>query len=443
MSAAILILAANTAFQDFPRLSSILAKDRYLPRQFMNRGDRLVFSNGVLILALASGFLIFVFDAELTRLIQLYLIGAFTSFTLSQTGMVFRGKNLKEPGWKRRVALSGFGAVVTGTVLIVIAGTKFSGGAWIVLVTVPTLMMVMRSINKHYLEVEEQLAHPDRRPVDRRPGNQHMVIYVPKVDAAAARAVGYARSMRPASISAVTLDPTLLGSWRAMAPDVPIATIPDVGTNTKSLKEHLKGRRAELGEHDFLTLIVPEILKSRSLWEILLHPRLHRLKASLLFQEGIQVLDIPLLREHIDPARDETHEPARNYTIVLVSNVSNATLQAIEYAETLQSVDLRAVSFGLDEEATEELGNAWLEAQIQHPLEIEASPFRDIGQSLVGYISQFKADSVERMVTVVLPEFVVARKRHQILHNQTALLVKRRLLFERGVAVASVPYHLN
>jgi amino acid transporter len=443
MSASILILAANTAFQDFPRLASILAKDKYLPRQFMNRGDRLVFSNGVLILAGVAAFLIFIFDAELTRLIQLYLIGAFTSFTLSQTGMFARGRRLKEPGWQRRIALSGFGAIVTGTVLFVIAGTKFSGGAWIVIVTVPTLMFMMRSINRHYVDVEAQLAHPERRPVDRRPGNQHMVIYVSKVDSAAARAVGYARSMRAASINAVTLDSANHGPWLAMAPDIPISSIEDVGTNTKSLQRHLKQVRGSLRPDDFLTLIVPEVLKTMSLWEIILRPRLHRLKGSFLFQEGIQVMDVPVLVEHIVPERDETHEPARNYTLVLVSGVNNATLQAIEYAETLQSVDLRAVSFGLDEEASEELGDDWLAAQVPHPLEIEASPFRDISSSLVRYIRQFRADGFDRLVTVVLPEFVVSKKRHQILHNQTALLVKRRLLFERGVVVVSVPYHLE
>jgi amino acid transporter len=443
MSAAILILAANTAYQDFPRLASILARDRYLPRQFMNRGDRLVFSNGVVILAVLAALLIYAFDAELTRLIQLYLVGVFISFTLSQTGMVVRSRRLKPPGWKRTVAISGFGGVVTAIVLVVIGASKFSHGAWIVMAAIPVLIFMMRSIYKHYTDVAEQLAHPERRPVDRRPGNQHMVIYVPDVNAASARAVGYARAMRARSISAVTLDTANVGAWRAMAPDIPIATIEDVGTNTKSLKRHLGRMRSELGADDFLTLMVPEVLKSMSLWEIILRPRLHRLKGSLLFQEGVQVMDVPVLVEHIDPTRDETHEPARNYTLVLVSGVNNATLQAVEYAETLQSTDLRAVSFGLDEEASEALGDAWLDAQVPHPLEIEASPFRDISTSLVQYLRQFRADGFERQVTVVLPEFVVSKKRHQILHNQTALLVKRRLLFEKGVVVVSVPYHLE
>jgi hypothetical protein len=154
-------------------------------------------------------------------------------------------------------------------------------------------------------------------------------------------------------------------------------------------------------------------------------------------------MDVPIVRADIDPANDETKELARNYVIVLASGLHNATLQAIEYAETLSPTDLRAVSFGLDPEETEKLGNAWMKMSVQVPLEMHESPYRDIGHSLAQYIRQFKADGANRVVTVVIPEFVVPRLRHQLLHGQTALLVKRHLLFEQGVVVASVPYHLD
>ncbi|MDQ3915709.1 MAG: APC family permease [Actinomycetota bacterium] len=444
-SAAILILAANTAYQDFPRLASILAADRYLPRQFMNRGDRLVFSNGVIILAVVSSTLIYIFDANLTRLIQLYLTGVFISFTLSQTGMVVRGRKLREPGWRKRAALSGFGAFVTGTVLIVIASTKFKGGAWLILIAIPTLMFAMRSVHKHYTDVEEELAHPARRPPDRRPAHQHMVIFVTTMDAAVERALGYARAMRPAHISAVTFDTADFRLWKRLAPDIPIELAPQETRRHKAIQAFLRRKRAELqlDQDDFLTLIIPEILESTSMFEIVRHPTLHRLKGSLLTEPGVQVLDVPVVRRDIDPHLDQSHEPGRNYTIVLVSGVHNATLQAFEYAETLQSIDVRAVSFGLDEVQTDRLVEQWATIGIPHPLEIEASPFRDIGTSLVHYLRQFRADGLERTVTVVLPEFVVNKTRHQILHNQTALIVKRRLLFERGTVVVSVPYHLE
>lgn len=443
MSAAILILAANTAYQDFPRLSSILAADQFMPRQFMNRGDRLVFSNGIVILAIAASALVWYFDSDLNRLIQLYLVGVFVSFTLSQTGMVVRSLKLRPPDWRKIVAISGFGGTVTGIVLLVVIYTKFVRGAWIVLVMIPILMYLMRSVHRHYESLARQLGRPDRKPVDLRPGNQHVVILAARVDAAAARAVGYARAIRAADVTAVTFDRANLSPWKRLGPDIPMQYLETHRSRTQTLKEFVRAKRRELTPDDFLTLVVPEILETRSFFEIILHPRLHRLKAAMLTEPGVQILDIPVLQEDIDPEMDDAQEPARNYVCVLVSSVHNATLHAIEYAETLQATDIRAVSFGLDPEATEKLGNDWLNARIPHPLEIEDSPYRDIGRSLTNYIKQFEADGLHRVVTVVLPEFVVEKRRHQILHGQTGLIVKRHLLFQKGVVVASVPYHVQ
>lgn len=443
MSAAILILAANTAYQDFPRLASILAKDRYMPSQFRNRGDRLVFSNGVIILAVLAGMLIWAFDANLTKLIQLYLVGVFISFTLSQSGMVVRTRKLKEEGWRRRSALSAFGATVTGVVLVVIAGTKFTHGAWIVIAAIPVVMYTMYSINKHYLHVKDQLTTEDRRPVDRRPGDHHIVIYVTSLDAAVARAVGYSRSIRPSSITAITTDPRHYATWKRLAPDISLVGLEGRGSARKLVSDYLRGRRTELPQDDFLSLVVPEIHETNKLLlELLRRPARQLLKASLLRQPGVQLLNVPIVRSEIDVAFDEAQEPARNFVLVLVAGVHNATLQAIEYAETLRPTDLRAVSFGLDVEAGGDLAQEWLDAMIPHPLEIEASPFRDIGRSLANYIERFEATGTNRVVTIVLPEFVVTKNRHQVLHNQTALVVKRKMLFHKGVVVASVPYHL-
>lgn len=440
MSAAILVLAANTAYQDFPRLSSILARDRYMPGQFLNRGDRLVFSNGIIILATLAAILVWFFDANLTRLIQLYLVGVFISFTLSQSGMVVRSRRLKPPGWKRTSMISGFGALVTGVVLCVIVATKFFGGAWIVIVALPLIMFTMHSVNKHYTELRQKLAMPERRPVRRRAGDHHVLIYVPAVNAAAARALGYARSMRPSSLRAVTLDDSHHAAWNRLAPDVPLTTLRGGGSERERVKRAVAIVRAEIPEHDFLTVMIPEVLKRKGLWEIVRRSRLHRLKASLLYERDVQVLDVPIVRAEIDPTIDEAKEPARNNAILLVADVNNATLQALEYAETLRPSNIRAVSFGLDPEATGTLGQKWLDAGIPHPLEIEAAPFRDLGSALADYIKQFRPDGQDRIVTVVLPEFVVSKFRHHLLHGQTALSVKRHLLFERGVVLASVPY---
>jgi amino acid transporter len=444
MTAAILFLAANTAFQDFPRLSSILARDRYMPRQFMNRGDRLVFSNGIIILSVLAALLIIVFDARLNSLIQLYLVGVFVSFTLSQSGMIVRWRKLKTPGWPRSLAINAVGAFLTGIVLIVVIATKFFSGAWIVISAIPVFMYLMNSIHRHYAEVASQLQHPDRKPTDRRPGHQHMVIVVDQVDAAAARAVGYARSIRPATLTAVTFDASCHGVWNRLAPEIELTLLDHGRSAAESLKAYLRERRSDLSPDDFLTAVIPEVLRSRSLLlELIRRPSRHRLKASLLTEPGVQVLDVPVVMEDIEVGVDQAHEPARNYAVVLVSGVSNAVLQAIEYAETLRPTDIRAVTFGLDPEATSEIGDAWLKSRIPHPLEIDDAPFRDIGQSLVDYVRRFHPDGVDRVVTVVIPEFVVNKKRHQILHGQTALIVKRHLLFEPGVVVASVPYHLE
>ena len=445
MTAAILFLAANTAYAGFPNLTSILAVDRFLPRQLMNRGDRLVFSNGVVILTFFACLLIIVFDATLSRLIQLYLVGVFISFTLSQAGMVVHWRKSREKGWRQSAAINGFGATLTAVVLIVVIQSKFLEGAYVVVAAIPVLIYAMRSIHRHYTDLREELASPERVPADRRPGHQHMVILVEQVDAATARAVGYARSVRPADLNAVSFDDSVRHEWAKLAPQVELTVMPEGKSHKSRLKNHLRSLRKGLEQDDFLTLVVPEMLQSRGLWQILRQPGLQRLKASFLREPGVQVMDVPLDRSETQGSSGAHRciEPARNYVLVLVAGVHNATLQAIEYAETLRPTDLRAVSFGLDPEATEKLGNEWLASDIPHPLEIDDSPFRDIGGSLIDYVHRFKPDGVKRVVTVVMPEFIVSKRRHQLLHGQTALVIKSRLLFERGVVAVSVPYHMK
>jgi hypothetical protein len=356
---------------------------------------------------------------------------------------VVHWRRTREPGWRRRVLINGYGATFTAVTFFVVSTTKFVHGAWVVLAAIPLLILLMRAIHTHYTGVAEQLAHPDRTPVDRRAGEQNMVILVDAVDAATARAVGYVRSVRPKSAIALTFDKGHSATWRRLAPEIPLVVGEAGGSLSTRVKSYMREKRKDLTQHDFLTIVVPELLQRRGLLEILRHPRIHRLKASLLAVPGIQVLDVPILKEEIDPTRDEAGEPGRNYVVVLAAGVHNATLEAIEYAETLRPSDLRAVSFGLDPGETERLGNEWLEARVPLPLELEDSPFRDIGKSLVRYVRQFEPDGVDRLVTVIIPEFVVQKTRHQLLHGQTALVVKRHLLFEKGVVLASVPYHLE
>lgn len=442
MTAAILILAANTAFQGFPRLASVLAQDGFMPHQFNNRGDRLVYSNGILILSVVACVLIFVFDARLTALIQLYLVGVFISFTLSQWGMVLHWRRTKGDHWRRNLWVQGVGGAATAVVLCVVVATKFLKGAWVVIVAIPLLAYLMRSVRAHYTHVAEQLAEPARRPHDRTPGNQHMVILVNhSVDGATARAIGYAKAIPGADVSGVTFTEGLEDDWAQVAQDIDLEVISKGGLKERPLLEYLHRRRRGLGSDDFLTVVIPEVLRRRSLVEVFTHPSVHRLKADLLNEPGIQVLDIPVHKDEISAGIEgERHVPATHHVIVMLSDVHNATLQAIEYAETLQGTDLKGLHVSFDDANVDKLRRRWEDANIPHELEIVLSPYRDLGATTTDYVRRYNADGRTKIVTLVLPEYVVEKRRHQLLHNQTALIIKGRMLFEPGVVVVSVPY---
>ncbi|MFM7061153.1 MAG: APC family permease, partial [Actinomycetes bacterium] len=202
-TAAILVLAANTAYADFPRISSIIAADGFLPKQLTNRGDRLVFSNGVLVLALSAGALIVVFGGVTNALIPLYAVGVFTSFTLSQSGMVVHHLKEREPGWRRNTALNGVGALTTFIVLMIVAITKFSSGAWVPVIVIPIILLVFKVIHRHYERVRTNLAvTPEYRA---RPMNHTVVVLVGTVHRGVLDALAYARSLNPHRLLAVSV----------------------------------------------------------------------------------------------------------------------------------------------------------------------------------------------------------------------------------------------
>ncbi len=300
-TAAILTLAANTAYADFPRLSSIIARDGYLPRQLANRGDRLVFSNGVLVLAILAGVLIFVFGGETNALIPLYAVGVFVSFTLSQTGMVRHHQREREPNWRFHAAINGIGAVATAIVAIVIATTKFTGGAWVPLVVIPLIVLLFKGIKRHYDTISESLrVAPDFRP-----------------------------------------------------------------------------RRM-------------------------------------------------------------------NHTVVvLVGNLHRGVLEALAYARSLAPNRLLAVTVVSDDEERERIEDAWSERRIEIPLEIVYSPYRELSRPILRFIDELDARYDNDIITVVIPEVVVTSWWSHLLHNQSALFLKGRLLYRKGTVVTSVPYHLE
>ena len=194
-TAAILTLAANTAYADFPRLSSIIAHDGYLPRQLANRGDRLVFSNGVLVLAIAAGVLIIAFGGKTNALIPLYAVGVFLSFTLSQAGMVRHHQKERESGYKRNIVINAVGASATLIVLIIVGTTKFTSGAWVPLVVIPLIVVVFKAIKRHYRTVADGLrVTPDYKP---RRMNHTVVVLVGGVHRGVLEGLAYARSLSP------------------------------------------------------------------------------------------------------------------------------------------------------------------------------------------------------------------------------------------------------
>lgn len=442
-TALVLILAANTAYQDFPRLSSILAGDRFMPRQFINRGDRLVFSNGVILLALFASLLIVIYDAEVTRLIQLYVVGVFTSFTLSQTGMVIRWRRLRPPGWKGKAAVNAVGAVTTGVVLIVVASTKFFGGAWIVISAVPLIVMLFRGINRHYRSVAEQLRVPEGRP--REAIGTRALVLVPEVDETAMRALGYARALRPLEVRALHVPrngsaEAAAAAWAERRIGVPLDIAQD-----DDLSDVVRARIQEMrhSEDEYITIVLPEKLHRRGFRQFLRTRKELMLKASMLFEPQVVVTDVTTVADGAGVSDSGPIAPTRNIAIVLVSAVHNATLRALAYGASIRPTELRAVTFNIDERETEKIMLDWTTAAVDVPLEVLDSPYREVTQPLVKLVRQIRAPSPDTVVTVILPEFVVSKWFHQFLHNQTALGIKGALLFEPGVVVTSVPYHLR
>ncbi|WP_328301272.1 APC family permease [Streptomyces sp. NBC_00435] len=311
-TALVLFLAANTAYNGFPLLGSILAQDRYLPRQLHTRGDRLAFSNGIVLLAGAAALLTWIYGADSTKLIQLYIVGVFVSFTLSQTGMVRHwNRHLKsetDPAKRRHMirsrAINTFGAFFTGLVLVVVLATKFTHGAWVALLGMVIFYGTMTAIRKHYDRVATEIAAAEERP-------------------------------------------------------------------------------------------------------------------------------------------DEYVRPSRVHSVVLVSKLHKPTLRALAYAKLLHSNRLEALSVNVDEVETKALKAEWERRGINVPLKILDSPYREITRPVVEYVKGLRSENPRDAVSVYIPEYVVGRWYEHLLHNQSALRLKGRLLFTPGVMVTSVPYQLQ
>ncbi|KES07776.1 DNA-binding protein [Streptomyces toyocaensis] len=317
-TALVLFLAANTAYNGFPLLGSILAQDRYLPRQLHTRGDRLAFSNGILLLAGAAGLLVGIYGADSTRLIQLYIVGVFVSFTLSQTGMVRHWNRLlaterdqaKRRHMIRSRAINTFGAFFTGLVLVVVLVTKFTHGAWVALLGMCIFYATMTAIRGHYDRVAEEIAAPETPTDDSvRPSRVHSVVLISKIHRPTLRALAYARLMRSDTLEAlsVNVDPeetrALREEWERRGIDVPLKVLDSPYREvTRPVIEYVKGLRNQ-APRDVVSVIIPEYVVGHWYEHLLHNQSALRLKGRLLFTPGVMVTSVPYQLESSEAAK--------------------------------------------------------------------------------------------------------------------------------------------
>jgi amino acid transporter len=450
----ILILAANTSFADFPRLANFHAGDDFMPRQLTIRGHRLVFSNGIIGLAAASTLLVIVFQADVHRLIPLYAIGVFTSFTLSQAGMARRHLRIKEPGWRHGIAINGLGAVTTGIVTGVIAYTKFSHGAWAVMVFVPLMVLLLVRMN-HAYDVERQELDADLQrvaPQDPARTRPITVVLVDELDHETVHALQYAKTIRVSDVIAVHLETDPLSalaletSWEAAGlAAVPLRVLRGHGDPAARLAGFVGG----LPEDHEVTILMP-VPHHVSAWERLSDSRAGaKLARALLPYDQVRVT---LVRDHPDGVHPLTHDDAgravirfaprgTHSVVVLVDRLDRAVLRAVRYAMALGATDVRALHAAVDPTKANVLAQRWMELHVPIRLDILECWDRNVPRALEASILELSADDTE--VTVVMPRRDFAKLRQRLLHDRTSRKIMKALGRYPHVDVAAVPYFMD
>ena len=450
---AILVLAANTAFADFPRLANFHADDNFLPRQFTTRGHRLVFSNGIIALATAAAVLVVVFRADVTRLIPFYAIGVFTSFTLSQAGMAKRHLRLREPGWKLGLLINGAGSVATLVVLVMISITKFAEGAWAVMVLVPLLVVLLMRMNKQYEHEHEELEEDLRSFPETYAGLElqrpKAILLVDDVDAKTIHALEYAKTLRT-EVTAVHLerDPmdTLLleAAWsQAGLEDITLRVLRGSGDESA----RLAGFVGALDDAEDLTVLVPvshDVSKLERFSETREGTRLTR---ALLPYSHVRVT---LVRDHPDGVHPLSHAPdgrpvvrlaprGTHTVVVLIDKLDVAVLRAARYALTLGATEVRAIHAAVDPDRAMRLADRWMEHGIPIRLDVVECWDRNIPRTLEVEIMALAERGAE--VTVVMPRRDFPRLRQRMLHDRTSRHITKTLSRHPHVDVAAVPYY--
>jgi amino acid transporter len=446
---AILVLAANTSFADFPRLASFQAGDAFMPRQLTKRGHRLVFSNGVVALAATASIVIIVFRASVTNMIPLYALGVFTSFTLSQTGMAKRHLRLREKGWRFGLFVNGLGAITTFVVAIVIAVEKFAKGAWVVMVLVPILVAIVVRVNKTYEDEDEQLVigPEDRANGSKDPVERTAIVLVDHLDDDTLHAAQYARTIHPTNVVALHLghsDPELAEAWTACGIRMPLESITTEERPGKAIGRYLKEHHATEQQ---VTVIMPVPADEP------LATRLRRARAwagmaatlRSLPNIGVVVVGAHGVKGH--HMKDGVHGPLaprrRHVALILVEDLDRAVLKAARYARGIDAMEVRAVHAANDPERSKTLIDRWIAfgylAGI--PLDVEECFDRNIERSLRRYVARFQDPSTE--VTLIMPRRHFEKRRHILLHDRTSRRIARAFAEEAHVDVVIVPFQLG
>jgi amino acid transporter len=298
---AVLVLAANTAFADFPRLAGILANDRYMPRQLAARGDRLAFSNGIVTLAIVAWVLVWLFHGDTNALVPLYAIGVFVCFTLSQAGMVVHWRATREAGWRWKATLNGIGAAATGLVAVIQIVTKFASGGWIIAVIIPLIIIILQKIHRHYTEFAEEIRFLGQSPIT--PLHHTVIVPVNGITKATSGALVYATTISDEVVAVyIEVDPRdtarIEQEWDAWDIGVPLVVVPSPYRSIlKPLVEYVESLRM-ITAGELVTIVVPEVVPRRW-WEHLLHNKTALyIRTAFLFKPNVVVTAIPYLVGH-------------------------------------------------------------------------------------------------------------------------------------------------
>jgi amino acid transporter len=445
-TAAVLALAANTAFQGFPRLAALLASDSFLPRQFSNLGDRLVYSNGILVLALAAAALIIGFQANVNSLIHLYLLGVFTAFTLSQFGMVRHNWSRRDEGGSKgsrvyKIALNATGGLLTGLVGAIVIATKFGEGAWMVLIAIPVLVLGFVIVGRHYADVRIRLRDPGG---GHAPTRGPVVLYVGALDDATAAGLRYVRAIAGTRFQAIHVADaegvsSIAQAWRGFSGDgPPLVALPRERTASGTVASWVRELEHEPG--DVVTLVVPGLFRRRSLLAIARGRTALALRLRLQGEQDIVLADVPVMVNTTAPHRSQP-DRVRTSVLLPLSELNAASRHALDYALGLGSDNVVGLHVELGSADASQTRAAWAARALPIPIKVVESPYRDLGTPLLAEIRAITADP-DAVCVVVMPEIISPHRWQRILHNQRALFIKRLLLFEERVVLTSVPYRL-